>query len=78
MCNVLCSVGTQVKFQLSDYAVVENAGEVQVCVELQGNNLGNESGTVSVTTQDGSAIGEFTQMNLSYSLLYCRTLSNRP
>ena len=58
--SVLCSAaGAQVEFQRSNYLVAENAGEVEVCVVLRGNTLGNESGTVTVRTQDGSAIGMF-------------------
>ena len=53
----MLSAGTQVEFQRSDYLVAENAGVVEVCVVLVGNTLVNESGTVSVRTQDGSATG---------------------
>ena len=53
----MLSAGTQVEFQRSDYQVAENAGVAEVCVVLVGKTLVNESGTVSVRTQDGSATG---------------------
>ena len=46
------------EFKFDDYVVVENATVVEVCIVLLGKTL-NGSGQVSVSTQDGSAIGNY-------------------
>ena len=68
------TAGSQVEFQFDDYVVVEDAGAVEVCVVLLGKTL-TESGRVSVSTQGGSAIGNYrvyvlgiTNTNVEYSL----------
>ena len=62
------------EFKFDDYVVVENATVVEVCVVLLGKTL-NESGWVSVSTQGGSAIGNYrvyvlriTNTNVEFSI----------
>ena len=62
------------EFQFDDYVVVENATVVEVCIVLLGKTL-NESGQVYVSTQDGSAIGNYrvyllriTNTNVEFSI----------
>ena len=45
------------EFQPDNYQVMEGVEDVEVCVALLGLTL-NETGFVSVSTQDGTATGE--------------------
>ena len=50
--------GSQVEFRMESLQVVEGEDTVAVCVLLLGNQL-SADGRVRVTTESGTAIGEF-------------------
>ena len=64
---LLCApTESQVELERSEYRVLENEGPVEVCVVLVGSAL-NEIGLVALTTEDGSATGEFEKIFSSVS-----------
>ena len=50
-------IGPQIRFQLSEYIVLESGDSVEVCVELVGGPL-NSNTDVQVQTQSATALGK--------------------